>query len=197
MPRPIHEVMLDRSHALRVIAGAFAALALGASPAAAADPVFAAWHDPAAYALAPNGDFEAGLAGWTVAGGAELVADNPQLIAEQAGDGTSLDLPPGSSATSPPITMETSSPVARMFGRTLRAHGRAGASLKVEIVDSSGRAQRVSTVPDNRFGWDVTPRLSLAQGKLRPGTAIRYRFTPLRGAAWRIDDLYVDPRFRG
>ena len=28
-------------------------------------------------------------------------------------------------------------------------------------------------------------------------TYIRYRFTPLYKATWRIDDLYVDPRYRG
>jgi hypothetical protein len=44
--------------------------------------------------------------------------------------------------------------------------------------------------------------MSLAQGQLniKPDSAgdtyVRYRFTPLYGTTWRIDDLYVDPRFR-
>jgi hypothetical protein len=45
--------------------------------------------------------------------------------------------------------------------------------------------------------------MPLVQGLLnvRPdsdgSTFIQYRFTPLYGATWRIDDLNVDPRLRG
>ncbi len=205
--------MLNRSRLLRAAVAATAALAVAAPAAGAAcadqsfAKVFTPWNDLADYALAPNGDFEDGLTGWSVTGAARLVADNPRRIAKQTGDFAALELPPGSSATSPPICVGSGYPTSRMFGYTVERTPESGSSLQVEVLYTEaarGRqaAKKLGNVPD-RPSWDATRKLSLAQGQLnlKPGaggnTSIRYRFTPLYRATWRIDDVYVDPRYRG
>jgi hypothetical protein len=56
----------------------------------------------------------------------------------------------------------------------------------------------VDTLADEPY-WDATRRMSLAKPvTIKPDSSgylsVRYRFTPLYKTAWRIDDLYVDPR---
>ena len=205
--------MLTRSRLVRVALATAATLAIGAPAAGAACPdrpfskVFSAWNDSALYTLAPNGDFEAGAAGWTLKGNARLVAENPLMIDAQAGDTTSLELPPGSSATSPPICVSSGYPTTRMFGNTLVASPDSGSTLQVEVlyIDATRGGQSVKklgTTPDEP-AWDATRKMSLAQGQLniKPdsggNTYVHYRFTPLYKTTWRIDDFYVDPRLRG
>ena len=205
--------MRSTSRLARVAVGAAAALAVAAPSASAAcgdkpfSPVFSPWDDLASYTLAPNGDFEAGLTGWTVTGSAKLVADNPRKIAEQTGDATALELAPGSSATSPPICVGSGYPTSRMFGNTIKRTAETGSSLQVEVLYTDatrgGQAtKKLGSTPDE-LGWDATRKMSLAQGQLniKPdstgSTYIRYRFKPLYKATWRIDDLYIDPRLKG
>jgi hypothetical protein len=205
--------MRSTARLLRAAAGAAVALAVAAPAAGAAcpqrsfSPAFSPWDDLAAYTLADNGDFEAGIAGWTTTGSAKLVADNPHKIAEQTGDFTALELAPGASATSPPICVGSGYPSARMFGYTTKRTAETGSSLQVEVLYTDatrgGQAsKKLGSAPDE-LGWDATRKMSLAQGQLniKPesngNTYIRYRFTPLYKATWRIDDLYIDPRFKG
>lgn len=205
--------MLTPSRLMRVAVATAAVLALGAPAASAACPdrafstVFSAWSDSALYTLAPNGDFEAGAVGWTLKGNARLVADNPLAIDAQAGDTTSLELPPRSSATSPPICVSSGYPTTRMFGNTLVTTPDSGSTLQVEVLytDATRGGQSVKklgTTPDEPT-WDATRKMSLAQGQLniKPdsggNTYVQYRFTPTHGTTWRIDDFYIDPRLRG
>jgi hypothetical protein len=205
--------MLNRSRVLKAAAGAAAALAVAAPAASAActdqsfSPAFSPWGDLAPYALAPNGNFENGLTGWTVTGSAKLVSDNPGKIAAQVGEVTSLELAPGSSATSPPICVSSGYPTTRMFGNTVKHVPTSGSTLQVEVLyaDATRGGQgtkKLGTAPDE-YGWDATRKMSVAQGQLniKPdstgNTYVRYRFTPLYKTTWRIDDLYVDPRYKG
>lgn len=205
--------MRNSSRLLRVAVGAAAALAVAAPSASAActgqsfSPVFSPWDDLASYALVDNGDFENGLTGWTVTGSAKLVVDNPHKIAEQTGDLAALELAPGSSAVSPPICVGAGYPSSRMFGHTVKNTPETGSSLQVEVLYTDatrgGQAsKKLGSTPDE-LGWDATRKMSLAQGQLniKPdssgNTYVRYRFTPLYKATWRIDDLYVDPRLKG
>jgi hypothetical protein len=162
---------------------------------------FLPWHDSAFYAPTPNGDFESGSTGWTLSGGAVVVAGgNPHFPGSGA---SALSLPSGSSAVSPPVCVASGSPTARMFAQTLS--GGSGASLQVEVLYESGRGQdatgNAGHLPSlSEFG--PTRKFSLAQGRLgtKPGSeetaSIRFRFTPREGAHWLIDDLLVDPRRR-
>lgn len=179
--------------------------ALAACPSQAFSTVFSAWGDASLYALAPNGDFEAGATGWTLTSGATLVADNPRLLASQAGDTTSLQLANGGSATSPAICVSSGYPTSRMFANTLKHSTLSGSTLQIEVLytDATRGGQEVKklgSLPDE-YGWDAARKMSIAQGQLniKPDSSgnsyIRYRFTPLYGTTWRIDDLNVDPRF--
>lgn len=204
--------MIRLSLLTRGIAGAAVALAIAAPSASAAcetrafSPVFSAWDDPALYTLAPNGDFEDGLTGWTVSGDARIVVDSPGRTAKQAGDRQALELRPGSSAVSPPICVAAGYPSSRMFGHTVRRNPASGSTLLVEVIyldpaRGGQSAKKLGSAPDE-LTWDATRKLSVAQGQLnlKPdsnGNAyIQYRFTPLFSTTWRIDDLYVDPRLR-
>src|SRR3954471_14315018 len=60
---------------------------------------FKPWLDYSQYKLVDNGSFEAGTDGWTLTGGARVAAGN----ATQRAGGQSLQLPAGSSATTPPV----------------------------------------------------------------------------------------------
>src|SRR4051812_27379990 len=180
--------------------------ALAACPTQSFSTVFSGWGDASLYTLAANGDFEAGATGWTLTGNATLVADNAQKIAAQAGGATALQLPNGATATSPPICVTSGYPTTRMFANSLTHTSLSGSTLQLEVLYSDatrgGQAvKKLGTLPDE-YGWDATRKMSIAQGQLniKPdssgNTYIRYRFTPLYGTTWRIDDLYVDPRFR-
>jgi hypothetical protein len=199
------------TRALRLGAATAAALAVSAPSALAACPsqafstVFSAWGDASLYALAPNGDFEAGATGWTLTTGATLVADNPTLIASQTGDTTSVQLASGGTATSPAICVSSGYPTSRMFAKTVLNTSKNGSTLQVEVLYTDatrgGQATKVLGTIPNVSRWDAARKMSLAQGQLniKPdssgNTYVRYRFTPLYGSTWRIDDLYVDPRY--
>src|SRR4051794_10981916 len=69
------------------------------------DPVisqaFKPWGDPSSYK--PVDDFESGADGWTLSGGAKVVAGDATPKIGAAGERYSLSLPSGSTAVSPPV----------------------------------------------------------------------------------------------
>src|SRR6478672_4716425 len=71
---------------------------------------FAAWSDSADYALAPGGDFEAGSQDWTLTKNASLTAGNPPYQIHDSAGASSLELPGGAVATSPPMCIDASYP---------------------------------------------------------------------------------------
>ena len=202
---------LIRSRAVRVMVATTAGLAAVAPTAQAACPsvsftqVFAAWNDFGLYGPAPNGDLESGLTGWSVTGSARLVADQPKRLSTHSTQKQSLELPPGSSATSPRICVAHGYPYSRIFGRTVSNPRSSSASLHAEVIYENTRGGLTTLsfgTASSLSSWDPTRRLSLAQGlfDIRPAsdgnTYVRYRFTPLHDTTWRIDDLHVDPRLR-
>jgi hypothetical protein len=161
---------------------------------------FLPWLDPAYYAFAPNGGFEAGLGGWSSSGSARVVAGNESYAAHAAGDGYSLALPTGASATSPSICIGTLSPTARLF---VRNTGSPLSVLRVDVLYTTALGIRSSALVGLVTGsssWQPTlplPLLANLTGLpvLSAGsTQIALRFTPLGlGSSWQLDDLYVDP----
>src|SRR5262249_5656895 len=83
--------------------------------------------DTAHYALAPNGDFETGWAGWTLSGGARVVDGNEPFYVTNSGDDSSLSLPAGSSATSAPMCISVLSGKMRFF-----VGGAEGSTVRVQ-----------------------------------------------------------------
>lgn len=144
------------------------------------DQIFSDWGDPRSYVLAPDGDFAAGGAGWTLAGDAAVTAQ-------------SLSLPAGSSALSPSICISRDTPFLRSMARD---SGVPGAKLQVEIVYEELGASRGRVVAgDKQEDWDPTQPLGQNFGLVTLGGAdssVRVRFTAV-GGDWQVDDLYIDP----
>ncbi|MDX6608376.1 MAG: hypothetical protein QOF85_301 [Solirubrobacterales bacterium] len=162
-----------------------------------AKPVFAPWGDQHSYALAPDGGFESGGAGWSLRG-AQVVAGNESYQLNGLADSGSLALPAGSSATSAPICMSIDTPLFRFVARNT---GDPSSRLRVEAVYSLLGLVRTNVVNTVSAGlsWEPSKQvstvlgLSTIVGTVLP-SAIEIRFTPLDSKGqWQVDDLYVDP----
>jgi len=193
-----------------------AAGAIGAAPAGAAlglacptpaSQVFAPWGDRAAYAFAPDGGLEGGGAGWTLTGGAGVVAGNETYAVHSQADRMSLSLPAGSSATTPPLCIGLLSSKMRFFAAN---GGAASSRLRVEalyggglgaIVGGAGMLLGISDAGSVEAGasWGLSQPVAMLGGTLPLLTQwVRFRFTPADAAgSWRIDDVYVDPMMHG
>ena len=160
--------------------------------------VFAPWNDQRLDTLTPDGGFENGASGWTLADGAAVAEANETFQVGGPADHQSLTLPAGSSATSPAVCVAKHNGIFRLFART---DGSRKARLKVEVVYANGRRAKRTRL---RAGdsWAPTRKLAVALGRAKGrgklGTAaVSLRFTPVgEPAAWQIDDLYIDPRLR-
>jgi hypothetical protein len=158
---------------------------------------FAPWGDRHDYTQVANGGVEDGAAGWTLSGGARVVSGNEPWKVAGSDDGASLQLPAGSSAVSPPICVGVEHPTVRFFARkqsgllstlavSARVHLSLGLTLDVPfgVLFAGGQ-------------WKPSPAY-LYLGNLLPllpgqYTDISFRFTPLLGGKWQVDDVYVDP----
>jgi hypothetical protein len=165
------------------------------------DPVlsqpFKPWLDNSFYKPVQNGDFEAGDAGWTLTGGAKVVAGNATQHVGGAGDSSSLLLPAGSSATTAPVCVGLDEPTLRYFAR--KNSGLLSTLLvQVQVQLELGVWVTLPIGADLGGAWH--PSLpSLVVANLLPllppdMTAVRFKFSPLLGGSWQLDDVYVDPR---
>jgi hypothetical protein len=185
---------------LGLVGGAITA-ALGAAPASAGlglacpsatSTPFAGWKDYANYAFAPDGGFEAGATGWSLAGGARVVSGNESFYVHSSADKVSLSLPAGASATSPGMCISLLSSKMRFLAR-----GNAGSKIKVQII-YRGLLSNVLGIFDGGSisptgYWNASPSISMLGGTLPLLTAsVSFRFTAV-GAAASIDDVYLDP----
>ncbi len=169
--------------------------ALGIVCSTPASEPFLRWSDPWSYAFAPNGGFESGASGWTLTGGARVVAGNEPFRVHAAGDRYSLSLPAGGSATSAPMCIGALSMNMRFF---VRNTGASKARLHVKVLYAGGLGQLLGvadagTITAGR--WKPSPRIGMLGGLLPLFTAsVRIRFTPADAkGSWTIDDVYVDP----
>ena len=181
-----------------VATAAFAGSAHAACSTAGAKQAFSQWGDQRNYVLAPDGGFEAGAQGWDLDGGAAPVAENESYYLNSASDDTSLSLPAGSSAGSPPVCMDIGTPSFRMVARNS-----GDPSSKLRVTASYKllgllRTQTLGTVTGGSAWTPTAPQstvLTLATilGTLIP-SAIEIRVTPLDSKGkWQVDDLYIDP----
>ena len=201
---------------ISLVSALAAAIALGAAPAAHAGLLvttasdcpaevltqpFLPWADPASYVPAPDGGFEAGAADWTLSDAA-ISADNEPFYVRDSGDGSSLELAPGGSATSPTMCVGIEHPTLRFF---VRAQGSAAGTLRVDVryQDALGGSHWL-TIGWVLGGaeWSPTPVMPVVANLLAllPGerTPVAFRFTAEGAdAGWQIDDVYVDPYSKG
>ncbi|HMC50326.1 MAG TPA: hypothetical protein VKH20_06735 [Solirubrobacterales bacterium] len=198
-----HQVRSFRARLAAVSLIALFALGLAAGSAQAcsypgASPAFAPWGDQHDYALAPEGGFESGGNGWTLRGGAAVVAGNESYQLNGPSDSRSLALPAGSTAVSPPVCMSIDTPLIRLLARNT---GNPSSRLRVEAVYSLLGLVRTNLVNTISVGasWEPSKQmstvlgLSTIVGTILP-SAIEVRLTPLDSTGqWQVDDLYVDP----
>jgi hypothetical protein len=198
---------------LLAVIGALSAVAITSLPGAGAQAAviatnacnnapltqpFLPWGDATSYEMVPGGDFEGSLSGWTLTGGAHTVAGGEPYAVDGTVGTSSLSLPAGASAQTPPVCVNAAYPTFRFFGRddTLPS------SLLVQVVYLTPAGLTV-TLPVGVVAlsgsWQPTaPMLtaSAVEGALSGGTAqIALRFTALTGTT-QIDDVYVDPRLK-
>jgi hypothetical protein len=183
--------------AAMLVFAAFAGSAQACS-SVGAGRVFSPWGDQHAYVLAPDGGFEAGALGWGLNGGAKVVTGNESYYLHGAGDRSSLSLPGGSSAGSPPVCMAIDTPAFRMMARNT---GDPSSRLRVTATYSLLgllRTKTVGTVVATSAWKPTDPQstvltLSTVIGTLIP-SAIQIGINPLDSKGrWQVDDLYVDP----
>lgn len=120
--------------------------------------------DTADYSLAPNGGFEGGTGGWTLANGAKIVSGNETLGASTGS--RALQLPLSASATSPAFCVDETNPHFRFVYKVDNAvlsgfiayviyRDAAGKITNVELVSSKALAMAPST-------WQASPKSPLA-----------------------------------
>jgi hypothetical protein len=183
------------------LAALCATLAFGASTSDAGlgvycpDPTtrpFLPWSDYARYAQVPDGGFEAGAAGWSIAGGAKVVSGNNPFYLRSPGDRRSLQLPAGSSATSPPMCISLLSSKMRFV-----ATGSSGSRLKVQIVYRGILSSTLGVLDggtvDSSGAWAPSPEVGMLGGVLPLLTqSVQFRLVATGGTS-RVDDLFLDP----
>jgi hypothetical protein len=160
---------------------------------------FAAWNDYGLYTPVENAGVEQGAAGWTLTGGASVVAGNEPWKIGGASHSNALNLPEGASATTAPLCIDETYPHFRLF---VRNAGSVKTALKIEVVYFDNKGKVTNTKPydykTDLPAWQPTGMVGI--NVFTPKTAvaaapIAFRFTPNgKGASYQIDDVYVDPR---
>ncbi len=187
-------------------ATASAGVLVASAPSCAAQGLsktFWAWLDPADYTELPGGDFESGTSAWELTGGAKVVRGNEIFKVDSGRDRKSLELPPGSSATSDTICVGIAHPTIRFFTKRNDGGVLSLSTVKVEVLfeaaDGSVKSLTMGVV-SNGGSWQPTLPLPIIANllPLLPGemTPVRFRFTALGSANWSVDDIWVDPYAR-
>lgn len=157
---------------------------------------FASWGDTGQYKLVPGGSFEAGTAAWTLTKGAKVVSGSEPFGATGSVGKDSLDLPAGSSATSPFTCVNAAYPTFRFFGRNngLLSTMLVSVVYKLPLLGNVAVPVGVDALTPS---WQPSlPMLtaSVVTGLLNGGTTqVALRFTALTGSS-QVDDAFVDPR---
>src|SRR2546423_8735746 len=175
---------------------------IGTGPASYCDPsstqAFSRFGDSSNYARLQNGDFE-GYDGWVMSGGARVVSGNePFFLSGDRSDRHSLLLPAGSSAYSGTVCFALGDWHMRFLMRNV---GSANGGLHVQVIVPSLLGGLLTILDGGTVSGNgsraPSPRLELLLSHVTSllGTrAVAFRFTPVGyGAAYQIDDVYLDP----
>ncbi len=162
---------------------------------------FLPWLDVADYTALSGADFESRAAGWSLDGSAVASGNEPYRVGG-ATDSKSLALESGGSATSPAICVGITHPTIRFFAKRRSGGLLSTSTLRVDVLFETSTGDVVSFpmgLVGNGGSWEATsPMLVVANLlPLLPGekTPVAFRFTA-QGAAWSIDDVWVDPYAR-
>lgn len=174
------------------VSAAPARAGLGISCPATTTTPFKPWSDGANYTFVPGGGFEAGTTAWTLAGGAAVASGNERFYIHATSDHSSLKLPKGATATSPPMCISLLSSKMRFV-----VSGSSGAQVHVQVI-YQGLLSSVlgifdgGTVTSNGT-WQPSPQVSMLGGVLPLLTqSVQFRFVATSGTVL-LDDVYLDP----
>ncbi|MGN6869390.1 MAG: hypothetical protein ACTHMY_13405 [Solirubrobacteraceae bacterium] len=161
---------------------------------------FSQFGDSSAYKLVPGGDFEGGLSGWTLSGGARLATGSEPFGATGHAGNSSIYLPAGGSVQSPYTCVDAAYPAFRFFGRNNGLLSIVAVSIVYKEPLLGPVAVPIGTVALSG-SWAPSARmltLSAVQGIVNglltgktPQVALR--FTAVTGSS-QIDDVFVDPK---
>jgi hypothetical protein len=173
-------------------------------PEQTVDQAFLRWLDPMSYTLVPGGTLEDGAAGWSL-NGASVVSGNEPWQVHGDGEGRSLKIPAGKSATTDTICVGLEHPTLRFFAKSSGDSllGSLVTALTVEVLfeDNSGDVLALpigAVLPGSRWSPTLPYPILVNLLPLLPDekTPVRFRFRAVGGASWQIDDVYVDPHSR-
>ncbi len=169
---------------------------------ATCDPVpaqaFLAWGDKSQYSMMGGGTFEKGTPAWSLTGGSAIVSGNEPWRVEKDNGTQSLRIPAGGTATSPTACFTFGDWHFRFFVKNV---GAPNGTLRAEIVVRNllGILSTLDGGVVKADGtWDPSPRVGALLSNvcaLLPTTksvAIRLRAVGT-GAAFQVDDVYLDP----
>jgi hypothetical protein len=167
----------------------------GTCPLTTLSHPFAAWGDSSSYQLVPGGSFDGSLAGWSLAGGATRTAGSEPYGVTGAVGQSSLMLPAGASAQSPPVCVDASHPTFRFFVRNRSLLS----TVVVQVVYPTLLGPVALPLGAAALSPTWKPTLPMLTGSLVGAlvsggtTQLSLRFTALLGTS-QIDDVFLDPR---
>jgi hypothetical protein len=168
----------------------------------AAEQPFTRWHDGSSYILAPDGSFENGAGDWSL-NKASVQSGNDSYDIARDGGSHSLQIKPGGNALTRTICVGLDRPTLRFM-----AHSSGGLlslstmAVSVRFETSLGLVLELPVgvvLPNTRWEPSLPMPILANLLPLLPGqmTPVQFRFTPLGGSTWSVDNVYVDPRNRG
>lgn len=156
---------------------------------------FTPWGDTNDYELVPGGDFESGLGGWSVSGGAKVLAGSEPYAATGTLGSSSLYLPAGATAVTPMVCVDAGYPDFRFFARddSLLAN----VLVSVNYVNPAGHIVSIPVGTVLLSGaWAPTlpmaTHAAIAAAFSNGIGEMQISFTAVLGPA-QIDDVFVDP----
>jgi hypothetical protein len=164
-----------------------------------AEQPFTHWLDYSHYIQAPQGTFENGASDWTLNKAA--IADGSESYNVAGDNGThSLEIARGGYALTQTICVGLDRPTLRFFARSSGGLLPAMA-VSVRFETSLGLVVELPVgvvLPSSKWQPSLPMPILANLLPLLPGqmTPVQFRFTPLGGSSWWIDDLYVDPHQR-
>ena len=158
--------------------------------------------DQRQYFVAPGGDFESGsTVGWQFTGGAQIAGGN-EPFGVLGGGASSLQLPAGSSATSPVFCVDLNYPTFRFLA--VQQQRAADAGLQVDVIYpeiAKGNVHQAATYkPLNAWTLMKDVKLEPQRAGKKAGwrkVALRFRVPATKkGGNWNVDGILIDPRCR-
>jgi hypothetical protein len=175
---------------LIVIASTGAALA--ACPAQPLASPFSHWGDSNSYFPVPGGSFE-GTTAWTLSN-ASLTAGNEPFYVNDPGDGQSLTIAGGGTATSPYFCVDKTMSSLRFFADESSPGGDLQIAALVQTPNGTVAVPVGDLADGSTPAWAPTPTIAGDSSQVGDSLMVALRFSVAPSAAsWSIDDIYVDP----